>query len=198
MQYKRIPVGHMQENAYVVYDENRDDCFVIDPGAEPEGILLELAGRRLAAILLTHGHYDHIGAVKALRGEDVPVFIHAEDAEMLTNKNLSLSVMFGGEDSQGEPDFCIEPGEMELCGVPIEVLHTKGHTQGSCCFRMGNVLFSGDTLFRRGIGRTDLPGGDGQALRKSLDALMELPDDIIVCPGHGGETTIGEEREVLS
>jgi len=195
MDYTKVAVGEMQANAYVVFDPARDDCFVIDPGAEPEAIRIALGGRRLSGILLTHGHCDHIGAVHDLRGPETPVFIHAEDAQMLTNPNLSLAAMFGGRRSQGEPDFCVTEGEMELAGISLEVLHTPGHTRGSCCFRVLDVIFSGDTLFQRGIGRTDLPGGDEAAMRKSLARLMALDPGFVVCPGHGSRTFIGDERK---
>lgn len=194
--YSALPVGSIQANAYILYDDARDDCLVIDPGAEPEGIRLACAGKRLAAILLTHGHADHTGAVADLRSPEAPVFIHAADAQMLANPSLNLFAMVGGRESQGEPDFCLEEGPFELAGLSIEALHTPGHTPGSCCFQIGDILFTGDTLFRNGVGRTDLPGGDAQALRASLSRLLALGEDIVVCPGHGGETTIGAERRL--
>lgn len=194
MQYTPLPVGEMQANAYIIFDEKRDDCLVVDPGAEPVGIELALAGRKLSAILLTHGHFDHIGAVSALRGPDVPVYIHEEDAPMLSNPNLSLALMFDGQKSQGAPDFCFDEGPITLAGLDIAVLHTPGHTGGSCCFRIGDVLFSGDTLFRQGVGRTDLPGGDHEKLQASLKRLLSLDAACVICPGHGPATTIGEER----
>ena len=197
MRYAIVPVGEMQANAYIVYDDERDDALVIDPGAEPDAIRLALDGRRLAGLLLTHGHVDHCGAVGALRGEEAPVFIHAGDAAMLTNPRLSLAVMVGGKESQGEPDFCLEEGGMELAGLTFSVLHTPGHTPGSVCFLCGDTLFSGDTLFLSGIGRTDFPGGDAKAMAASLSRLAALDEAVRVCPGHGGSTSIGAERRHL-
>ena len=196
MEFRCVPVGEMQANAYVVFQPERPDALVIDPGAEPEAIRLALEGRRLAAIVLTHGHVDHIGAVASLRGPDVPVAIHAADAAMLTHPNLSLSVMFGGAPSQGEADLRLAAGDLLLAGVPFSVLHTPGHTPGGICLRCGDDLFTGDTLFCRGYGRTDLPGGDEQALMRSLRRLLALEEGVRVHPGHGPSTTIGRERRV--
>ncbi len=194
MKFTVQPVGEMQANAYILYAPDRDDALVIDPGAEPEAISLALAGRKLAGILLTHGHVDHIGAVAALRSADAPVYIHQGDAKMLANPNLSLAAMVGGEPSQGDPDFCVTEGPMELAGLAIEVIHTPGHTPGSACFLCEGALFSGDTLFQDGVGRTDFPGGDREALAASLARLMALDGDTPVYPGHGNETTIARER----
>ncbi len=194
MEFITLPVGEMQANAYILYEPDRNDALVIDPGAEPEAIRLALRGRELSAILLTHGHVDHIGAVGALRSEDAPVYIHEADAAMLVSPNLSLAAMVGGEDSQGDADFCLEEGEITLAGVTLSVLHTPGHTRGSVCFRCEDSLFSGDTLFQAGIGRTDFPGGDDRQMAASLDRLMELPPQTQIYPGHGDATTIGAER----
>ncbi len=194
MEVMQVAVGDMQANAYVVYDPSRDDALVIDPGAESEMILMALGNRALSGILLTHGHIDHIGAVAALRSEDAPVFIHEQDAQMLTNPNLSLAAMVGGPQTQGEPDFCMEEGEMTVAGITLNVIHTPGHTGGSCCFQVGDLLFTGDTLFRMGIGRTDFPGGDADLLAASLAKLLSMDGGITVYPGHGQETTIADER----
>ena len=194
MEFITLPVGDLRANAYILYQPERDDALVIDAGAEPEKILAALDGRRLAGILLTHGHMDHIGAVKALRGPDTPVYIHREDGPMLVNPALSLAHMGGVEPSQGEADVLLEAGAIEVAGVPIEVIHTPGHTPGGVCYRCGDELFTGDTLFRRGYGRTDFPGGDIHALARSLRSLLALDANLRVHPGHGESTTIGEER----
>lgn len=188
------PVGEMQANAYIVYQPGTGDAVVIDPGAEPDLIHIALDGRRAAAIMLTHGHVDHIGAVAALRGPQTPVYIHKKDAQMLTNPNLSLAAMVGAMGNQGDADAMLEEGPLMLAGLPFEVLHTPGHTPGSVCLRIGDTLFTGDTLFRAGVGRTDFPGGDDAALARSIDRLMRLDADTRVYPGHGRATTIGDER----
>lgn len=195
MEFIIQPVGEMQANCYILYEPEREDALAIDPGAEPELIRLALDGRRLAGILLTHGHQDHIGAVRALRSAEAPVYIHLGDAPMLENPNLSLAVMVGGPQSQGAPDYILEEGGITLAGISVDVLHTPGHTPGSVCFLAGGALFSGDTLFASGgVGRTDFPGGDGRALSASIEKLMRLDESLRVYPGHGDETTIRAER----
>ena len=195
MRFERIAVGELQANCYVLFDPQRSDAVVIDPGAEEPAIRMALSGRSIAAILLTHGHYDHIGAVAALRADGAPVYIHAGDAPMLTNPLYSLAAMFSGKDSQGEADALLKDGQrLSLAGLDIGVLHTPGHTKGSCCFLVEDTLFSGDTLFRFGYGRTDLPGGDEGALFDSLKRLFALDAAVSVQPGHGAPTTIGAER----
>lgn len=194
MEFQCIQVGPLAVNAYLLFDPDRDDALVIDPGAKPDRILQVLDGRKLSGILLTHGHGDHIGAVAALRGPDTPVYIHAEDAAMLTNPSLSLALMTGAQESQGEADVLLGEGPVQVAGIPLEVLHTPGHTPGSVCYRCGDVLFSGDTLFQQGYGRTDLPGGDMRKLGASIRRLMGLPGAMAVYPGHGEHTTIGAEK----
>ena len=167
---------------------------MIDPGAEEPAIRLALGQRKIAAILLTHGHYDHIGAVAALRADGAPVYIGAQDAQNLVNPLYSLAAMFGGAPSQGEAEYTLSDGdEMTLAGIRLRVLHTPGHTKGGCCFLTDEgQLFSGDTLFRYGYGRTDLPGGDEKQLFASVRRLFELDPAIRVYPGHGAPTTIAE------
>ena len=191
-----VPVGELQANCYVLSLERREDAIVIDPGAEEPAIRLALGQRKIAAILLTHGHYDHIGAVAALRADGAPVYIGAQDAQNLVNPLYSLATMFGGAPSQGAADFLLEDNEtLTLAGIRLRVLHTPGHTKGSCCFLTDEgQLFSGDTLFRRGWGRTDFPGGSGMEMAASLERLRALSPETRVCPGHGLPTTIGEER----
>ena len=191
-----VPVGELQANCYVLSLKGREDAIVIDPGAEEPAIRLALGQRKIAAILLTHGHYDHIGAVAALRADGAPVYIGAQDAQNLVNPLYSLAAMFGGAPSQGEAEYTLSDGdEMTLAGIRLRVLHTPGHTKGGCCFLTDEgQLFSGDTLFRYGYGRTDLPGGDEKQLFASVRRLFELDPAIRVYPGHGAPTTIAEER----
>lgn len=197
MIYKKAAVGPLAANAYVVYEAGRDDAFAIDPGAEPDTIRAMLDGRTLSGIVLTHGHADHIGAVRALRGPDTPVYIHSLDAAYPTDPALSLATMVGTQSSQGAPDVLLEAGVTEIAGVALEILHTPGHTPGSISLRCGDDLFSGDTLFCRGFGRVDLPGGSMEDMRRSLRALLSLPGNLRVHPGHGPSTTIEAERRTL-
>ncbi len=152
----------------------------------------------ISAILLTHGHFDHMLAAEPLRRETgAEVFVSAADAELLTDpvKNAFNREVSALELPKMLPFEALED-EIEVCGAKMQVLSTPGHTRGSVCFyeKDGGVLFSGDTLFQAGYGRTDLYGGDMFALARSLKTLLALPEDTRVLPGHGGETTIGAER----
>lgn len=197
MTYQKLTVGPQSTNTYIVYDAKRHDALVIDPGAEPDNIREMLDGRTLSGIVLTHGHGDHIGAVRALRGPETPVYIHSLDSAYLTDTKLSLAVMIGAEAYQGAPDVLLEAGVIEIAGLAMEILHTPGHTPGSICLRCGNDLFSGDTLFCQGYGRVDFPGGSAEAMALSLRALLSLEGDIRVHPGHGPSTTTDAERRTL-
>lgn len=197
MRIQCLPVGSLGTNAYIVCDENRTDAVVIDPGAEAGAIQRALQGRTIAAILLTHGHFDHISAVDALR-EGAFVAIHALDAPMLISAQGNLSCMLGkGFAIQAADRLLCEEDAVEAAGLTFEVLHTPGHTPGSVCYRCGGVLFSGDTLFSGGYGRYDLPGGDWDALSHSLRRVLALTGVERVCPGHGEETTLERERRRL-
>ncbi len=145
-----------------------------------------MGDRRIAAILLTHGHFDHIGAVDALRGKDVPVLVHALDAELLGDPRRNVSWMIGREVTAKPAQRLLKDGDtVDQAGVCFQVLHTPGHTAGSVCYAAENELFTGDTLFLGGgYGRTDLPGGDANAMRISLRRLMPLTVGKNIYPGH--------------
>ena len=197
MRIQSIQVGSLGTNAYIVFDEKRTDAVVIDPGAEARAIQKALQGRTIAAVLLTHGHCDHIGAVDGLR-EGAFVAVHALDAPMLTSAQGNLSSLLGRNFSVRPADRLLEDGELvEAAGLAFEVLHTPGHTPGSVCYRCGSALFSGDTLFSGGYGRYDLPGGDWEALKQSLRRVLSLSGVDRVYPGHNEETTLERERQRL-
>lgn len=198
---KTIHCGSLSENAYLVCPAERDDAFIVDPGdgLHPLMLALQASRRKLAGILLTHGHFDHILAAQPLAElHDAPVYIHLLDAEMLDNPGKS-AYMANVCTLQPPQELPREHygATLELCGVKLQVIHTPGHSKGSVCLYdpEGGILFAGDTLFRAGYGRSDLYGGSNTELIRSLKSLLTtLPGETIVLPGHGGETTIALEK----
>lgn len=180
-----LVVGPVATCCYVVYLPERDDCVVIDPGAEPERIRHAVGTRKIAGILLTHGHFDHIGGVGALMTPDTLLAVHEADAPMLADPALNASWLLGPEVTAPPATRLLAEGDELTCaGMTFLTLHTPGHTPGSVCYRLGNCLFSGDTRFRAGYGRTDLPGGSIVALRRSLRRLEPLLAGVTLYPGH--------------
>ncbi|MFF5212060.1 MBL fold metallo-hydrolase [Streptosporangium sp. NPDC000396] len=207
-----FPAGSFQTNCYVVAPAAGEECVIVDPGQNAVGDLDDvLREHRLkpVAVLVTHGHLDHMWSVAPVCGaRDVPAWIHPEDRDLLSDPGKGLSLLaqqqlFGGL-TFTEPDDVRElaDGEvLKLAGMELTVDHTPGHTRGSVTFRLPgteetpDVLFSGDLLFAGSIGRTDLPGGDYPTILRSLAAkCLPLPEDTVVLPGHGPQTTIGHER----
>ena len=185
---RTLPLGAYQTNCYLVWGENSPSCVVIDPGYQPEVVLAETKklGKEIAAILLTHGHFDHVGAVKDLVAEiGCPVYLCAEDLSM--PPQMTAGPLYYTH-TYGEGDF------VELANLSFKVLHTPGHTPGSVCLQCENAIFSGDTLFWGSCGRTDLPGGSWHTIRKSLLRLAALSGDFDVYPGHGDPTKLSFER----
>ena len=182
-----LPLGPLETNCYVVFEDGV--CALIDPGAQPQKITdtLKAHSLRLGAILLTHAHFDHTGALRALHESfpDVPIYVSALDTDERTNMshgNLVYTETFLDGD-----DITVGP-------MVFHVLATPGHTLGSSCFVCGDVLFSGDTLFAGCCGRTDLPGGNQEQMMASLKRLSELPGNYRVLPGHGEGSTLEQER----
>ena len=182
-----LPLGSYQTNCYIVWE--KDACVVIDPGYEPEIVLAETAQRGLTieAILLTHGHFDHVGGVRFLAERlDCPIYIHAAE--------LSLPESFTDGPLVYTKNYD-EGDDLTLAGLTFRVLHTPGHTPGSVCLACEDTLFSGDTLFMDSCGRTDFPGGDNVQMHKSLQRLAGLQGEFQVLPGHGPATTLAQERK---
>ena len=192
-----LPLGAYQTNTYIVYDDAGSTCCVIDPGYFPRVILEEISRLGLAvdAILLTHGHFDHVGAVKEIvKATGCKLWMREAD---WSRPRDPINAYFYPIANCNFTDvqFCEEGQEIQAGGLNFRVLETPGHTWGSVCYLCGDALFSGDTLFEEGCGRTDLPGGDWAQILQSLRRLKELPDETKIFSGHGPSSTIGDEKQ---
>ncbi len=203
MKIDRFILGDFETNCYVVrVDEPARDCLVIDPGFDAQQIIDFLVEHSLnpVAVILTHGHVDHIVGLDALRQQfpRVKVEIHKLDAPMLADAAANLSSFVGTSYATKPADVLLEEGQtIEEAGIRLEVVHTPGHTPGGICLyaRQDGLIFVGDTLFADGVGRTDFPGGDmGQLIRGIKCKLLTLPDNTVIYPGHGMRSTIGREK----
>lgn len=196
-------LGDFMTNCYTVYNAVTRDAVLIDPASNARFLNNILVNEQLncVAILLTHGHYDHIGALPELMelvGHKVPIYASAEEEDVLNDPRKNLSTMLSGQMVTVKPDILLQDDqEIELLDTKLRCFLVPGHTKGGMCyyFAENGILFSGDTLFARSIGRSDFPTGDGIKLVKSIkEKLMTLPDETIVYPGHNERTTIGKER----
>ncbi len=193
-----LVVGQLETNCYLLISQGERESIIIDPGAEPARILSEVKGHHVKYIINTHGHSDHIGAngrIKEATGASL--LIHGDDASMLTHPEENLSPLWGEEITSPPADRLLEGGEeIRFNGISLKVIHTPGHSRGGISLLWDHLLFSGDTLFAGSVGRADLPGASLEVLLKSIrEKLLTLDDEVIVYPGHGPSTTIGQEKQ---
>lgn len=193
MLVKVIPTGTIEENCYLVMDENTKEGFIVDPGDEPLKIekAIKDTGMNLKYILLTHAHFDHVGALNYLVEKfNVPFYMNKEEEEFAKTDDY----VFGKINKAN--GYLDDNSELSIGNESIRVFHTPGHTVGGLCFLISNKLFTGDTLFRSSVGRSDFPGGDMAALVNGIKTkLLPLGDEIEVYPGHGPMSTIGYEKK---
>lgn len=195
-----FPVGPIGANCYIFGDEATGEAFVIDPGDEPERVLDRLGQLRArpVAIVNTHGHFDHVQGVDAVRrATGAPFWIHEAEREVLEEGPARARLLFGLElPASPVPDRWLCDGDrLQVGGLSLTVRHTPGHSPGGVCLLGDGLAFVGDTLFAGSIGRTDLPGADLDTLLRSIaQVLLPLPDETVCYPGHGPETTIGDEK----
>lgn len=199
MIFDSVVVGPLGVNCYIIGCENTKEGVVIDPGDDAERIITAFSGRglKIAHVLNTHGHFDHIGANRAImEATGADLLIHEADVPFLTLADRAAAAFGVKGENSPPPDGFLRDGMTIAVGeLELKVIHTPGHTSGGCCFYGNGIVVTGDTLFADSIGRTDLPGGSLEALLDSIHGkLLGLPDDTVVYPGHGPSTTIGREK----
>ena len=196
MKIKTVPVGLLGANCYLLYNTDTREAVAVDTGGDYCRIKrqLDLDGMKLKAVLLTHAHFDHCNAAGEFKRDGAKIYLHAAD-KILLETDYNMSSLTGEPFRSFVPDVFVHDGDViNECGMTFRVLYTPGHTVGSVCYVVGNNIFSGDTLFFMGAGRTDLPTGDAHALERSLKNLLSLDGDYNVYPGHGEFTSLGFER----
>lgn len=196
---RKLVVGPLQENCYIVGDDRTREAIVIDPGDEPDRIVETIKEDKLnvSTIVCTHGHFDHLGAIGDIKRETgAKVLIHNDDLFIFKTARQQAALWGFEIDDMPDPDETVKEGDIIRVGnLVFKFIHTPGHSPGSICLYGEGVVFTGDTLFQDSVGRTDLPGGNMEKLKESFKRLLNLPDEIVVFPGHGPDTTIGRERQ---
>lgn len=200
MLVEKVIVGETQTNCYILGCSKTKEAMIIDPGSEKDKIIEKINSLNLIPkyIILTHAHGDHIGAASDLKKYyNIPICVHHMDLNMLSNADLNYSEMIFDKPISIKTDMILDNTDvLNLGTLKVEIIHTPGHTHGSISLKCNDVIFCGDTLFKESIGRTDLVGGSYNKLINSIiNRLLILPDNTIVYPGHGPETTIGYEKK---
>lgn len=194
---KIFTVGPMEANCYILYNPDKREGLIIDPGAEGSHLIKFIKQEKISInyIINTHGHPDHIGANRKIKEHtNAPILIHQYDAPMLAKSGSVLSLIFPVESSSPPADTFIKDGDLiECAGMKLKVLHTPGHTPGGISLLIDDSIFTGDTLFSGSIGRSDLPGGSPEVLLNSIKKILSLDENLIIYPGHGPSTTVSQE-----
>lgn len=200
MKIEKFVLGSLGTNCYLIENEETKELVIVDPADCPEYMVtyVKRIGYAPKAILLTHGHFDHVMGIDGWVKEfDIPVYLYEEERTILEDPALNLSAMFGKSYSYNQVEGLLDGEVLTLAGYSFRVIHTPGHTSGGCCYYVENeeVLISGDTLFCQSVGRSDFPTGSASTLRKSIrERLFCLPDSVMVYPGHNNLTSIGDEK----
>ncbi|WP_326909550.1 MBL fold metallo-hydrolase [Sedimentibacter sp. MB31-C6] len=199
MIFEAMAVGSYYANCYIVGSDKTKEAAIIDPGAEFDRIDKKIneLGLNPKMIILTHAHGDHIGAVDELVEKyNIPVYVHEEDVQTLNDSKSNFSKVMFGKNLSINPDVKLKDGDkVEMSDLEFDIIHTPGHTKGGICIKVDNIMMTGDTLFNKSIGRTDLPGGSFDEIINSIqEIIFKYDDDIILYPGHNSPTTIKSEK----
>lgn len=199
MKIYRIPAGLHGANCYIIVDESTNKSIIIDPGGDGQGLIdfIDKNNLNVEYIVLTHGHADHIGGVTELKDNlKVPIMAHSDELDLLMDSYKNLSSQMFPQPIEIEPSVLVNDGDkLNIGNLQIEIIHTPGHTKGGMCLKIDDNIFTGDTLFKGSVGRSDFPGGNSALLIDSIrDKLLIFSDDTKIWPGHGESTTVGEEK----
>ena len=196
---KRIIVGPLESNCYIIADERTKETLLVDPGDEPDRIIdvINKNNFKIKYIILTHAHFDHVGALSDIKQETgAPIIIHHDERETYRGTREHAAFLGFEIDEIPEPDVLVSEGDiLEIGDLKFEIIHTPGHSPGGICLLGKDILITGDTIFAGSVGRTDLHGGDILQLKNSFKRIMSLSEEIKILPGHGPETTVGREKK---